>query len=97
MPGVQKRSAAEEGQRRAGLWGSYAQIVRALGDDNAHLDKRAALEFSDHCTPTPSVSVSSTTASHVSTWPTPAISETVATTSTPNSRSAAASYGGDTS
>ena len=40
MPGVPERSGAEEGQRHAGLWGSYAQIVRALGEDNAHLDKR---------------------------------------------------------
>ena len=39
MPGVPERSGAEEGQRHAGLWGSYAQIVRALGEDNAHLDK----------------------------------------------------------
>ena len=40
MPSVPERSGAEESQRHAPLWGSYAQIVRALGEDNAHLDKR---------------------------------------------------------
>ena len=54
------------------------------------LVKSSSSEFSDHCTPTPSGSVSTTTASVARTCPTPA-----ATTGTPNSRLLAGSFGSD--
>ena len=55
------------------------------------LAKSSVLDVSDHCTPTPSLSASSATASRTSTWPTPAAWLTVATIGTPNSRRLAGS------
>ena len=46
--------------------------------------KSSVLDVSDHCTPTPMVSVSTTSASVASAWPTPAAWLTVATMGTPN-------------
>src|SRR6476620_5336270 len=40
MPGVPERCAAGEVNAMLACGGSYAQIVRALGEDNALLDKR---------------------------------------------------------
>ena len=40
MPGVPERSGAGEVNAMLACGGSYTQIVRALGDDNALLDKR---------------------------------------------------------
>ena len=85
-PGEDGVTAATDTHRSLTRYAVRSQLTTPSGDSTEvpnrpsqrarirFLAKSSVLNVSDHCTPTPMVSVSTTTASTASTWPTPAAS-----------------------